>query len=255
MSIDAPRAETALLEATALLEETWPPVATKDLEGAWRVRWAASAGRRVCSARPLTPEPSALLATLGQVEAHYAAHGGASLLQLFAEQEAALAAPLMEQGYAREAETRFLTAPAAPIANRAYRIQTRPYVIRIAAPLAAVDALWATGGVGSARRAVMARAERGEIFAARLESRMKGLVFVAAGATGAMIHALHVAPEARRLGVGTDLAVAAARWAIARGLDKIAVAIEADNVASRALFEAVGFSETAAYAYWRGRRG
>lgn len=235
----------------AALEATWPPAETADIQG-WRARFARGAGRRVCSARMIGA--SADLGALPEIEAYYTARQADCLIQTPTSDAAAAIAlgnGLSAQGYAAEASTRFLSASAEPVAARALTTDARPYLIRCRAPLAATEAIWAEGGVGPERRAVMARAAERQIWIVRLDHRVAGAAFVARAGEVAMVHAVQVTPWARRRGAGRDLTIAAARWAQERGARHLALAVEVENAPARALYQGLGFEDAGGYVYWR----
>ena len=64
-----------------------------------------------------------------------------------------------------------------------------------------------------------------------------------------MLHALEVAPFARRHGLGAAMTGAAAAWAAAEGAATLAVAVTRANAPARALYARLGLAEAAAYHY------
>ena len=124
--------------------------------------------------------------------------------------EAALDATLAARGYVLRDASLILAAPAAEIADAGPPLTA----IGCDGPLAAMAAIWAAGGIGPARLAVMARAAGPRTWLlGRLDDAAAGCAFVAAADGVAMLHALEVAPEARRRGLGAVLTRAAAAWA------------------------------------------
>jgi ribosomal protein S18 acetylase RimI-like enzyme len=118
------------------------------------------------------------------------------------------------------------------------------------APLVAMEELWAEGGIGPARLAVMARAPQPKAyFLGRLDERPAGVAFVACAGQVAMVHALHVSPRFRRRGLGARLSRAAAAWGAAQGAETFALAVEESNAAARTLYEALGLRVAARYRY------
>ena len=65
------------------------------------------------------------------------------------------------------------------------------------------------------------------------------------------IQSLAVAPAARRAGLGTQLVVAALRWARLRGARSAWLQVSADNRPAIGLYEKLGFSTVYHYHYWR----
>lgn len=129
---------------------------------------------------------------------------------------------------------------------------------------ATTDTLWAD--VPEAERAVLDRREVEAHFRPRAEHVMdsrENAVFVAEDAGGRVLgyavaggattmltparfgflYDLWVAPEARRQGVGRRLVEHVAAWCRARGFRRIKLEVGAGNVAARALYGSLGFSE------------
>ena len=120
-------------------------------------------------------------------------------------------------------------------------------------PLAIQRDLWAAGGIGAARQAVMERvALPRAALLGRLHDRAAGAAFVAADGPVAMIHAIEVAPAFRRQGMAGWLLGAAADWALSVGADRLALAVGRANTAARAAYDKLGFAEVGAYDYWSG---
>ena len=85
-------------------------------------------------------------------------------------------------------------------------------------PLAIQREIWAAGGIGPTRLAVMARTGGAACYLlARVDDRPVGTAFVGVDADIAMLHALEVLPEARRRGVGANATIGAAAWAAGCG--------------------------------------
>lgn len=232
-----------------LLAATWP-AESSEIVGPWWAQSAPGAGRRVCSVWPLIRGADALAAGLGAATAWQAARGLDALLQL--PDGLDLPSVSAATGWASEGATAILSADAAAVAARSRRGAGFPYLIEVTAPLGALDEVWAEGGIGGARRAVIARAEGiGRIWAARLDSRLAGAAFVGRVGDRAAIQALHVAPWARRRGAAHDLMVACAGWAAAAGADRLVWSVERDNAPALALYAALGAVEIGGYRYWR----
>ena len=119
-----------------------------------------------------------------------------------------------------------------------------------AAPLAVMAEIWAEGGIGPAKFAVMARTPDPRThLLGRLDDRPAGCAFVAACAGVAMLSALDAAPQARRRGLAGHLVRAAAAWAVEAGATTLALAVKADNAPARALYQHLGMVESGAYHY------
>lgn len=64
-----------------------------------------------------------------------------------------------------------------------------------------------------------------------------------------MMHAVVVAPAARRQGVGRALSVAAARWAVRMGAATLALATTEENAAANGLYRSIGMHAVGGYHY------
>ena len=68
-----------------------------------------------------------------------------------------------------------------------------------------------------------------------------------------MLHALEVAPIARRKGLATVMMRAAADWARTEGAEWLSVLVVAANEPANALYAALGMQEVSRYHYRRPR--
>jgi GNAT superfamily N-acetyltransferase len=117
-------------------------------------------------------------------------------------------------------------------------------------PLQIAADLWAEGGIGPARLAVMhrARAPKTAILA-RARDRAVGVAFVALHQGIAMLHALEVARPHRRQGSAQNLVAAAAHWAADHGAATLALVVTEANLPARRLYQRLGMHPLAAYHY------
>lgn len=110
--------------------------------------------------------------------------------------------------------------------------------------------IWANGGIGPARIAVMERAVDPKTYIlGRIKDRPTGTAFVAADEGVAMLHALEVLPEFRRSGSGRAITVGAARWALRNGATSFSLMTTAENDAANTLYQRLGMTHIAAYHY------
>jgi N-acetylglutamate synthase len=222
----------------AALDATWPAAETI-ASGPWLLRRSPGGGRRVTAASLQGPlaDPDAAAASIADL--------GQSPLFQVREGQDELDAALAARGYLRHDPTLLLAIPAAgldpPPPDR---------VIRCDAPLAAMAAIWRQGGIGADRIAVMDRvaAPRAWLLG-RDGERPAACGFVAVHGGVAMLHALEVAPAARRAGLGAALTRAAAAWARPRRAGLLAVAVTEANAPARALYDALGFRPAGRYHY------
>lgn len=117
-------------------------------------------------------------------------------------------------------------------------------------PLAIAASIWAEGGIGPARLAVMERVPGAKAaILARREDRPAGVAFAACHGTEAMLHAVEVRPDLRRQGVGETLLRAAANWAADQGADRLSLVVTERNAAARALYARLGMQVVGQYHY------
>ena len=212
-----------------VLEATWPPAATRE-EAGWTLRDGAGGGKRVSAA---TAGPGAK------------ADEAPELVQVRpwdVELDAALAA----RGYCTVDETVLYAAPVERLAGP----RPHPSTYWMDQPLAIMEEIWAAGGIGPGRLAVMDRAAGPKVnLLCRAGDRAAGVGFVAIADGVAMLHAVEVAAEHRRRGAGRLLMRAAANWARRQGAGWIALAVTSANAPARALYEGLGMKEVARYHY------
>jgi len=223
------------------LAATWPPERTERW-GSVTLRYAPGAGMRAQAATldgPLAPQD------LRDAEDDMQAEGRARLFRVRDGQDD-FDAWLARRGYAKKSPTRFMTIPAAALAQ-----PPRPISLFALWPLLAIQAqLWADAGQGAPRLAVMARAQGPKAaFLARVDNRAAGVAFAAIHQGTAMVHALWVVPAGRRRGTARLMMSGIAHWASQQGADTLALAVEADNTPARTLSAALGLTEAGGYHY------
>lgn len=231
----------------AAIDATWPPAEIAERDG-WCLRRGEGGGRRVSAASPLADGAGGIAAA----EAAMRAWGQAPLFRVTPE-EALTDAALAEAGYAVEAPVVVYAAAVADLADDA---DETARIIRVSTRVALLDEIWQAGGIGPARRAVMARAAGPRVaLMVRLGDRPAGCGFVAADGEVAMLHAVEVLERFRRQGAGVQLARGAANWAREQGAATLALAVERDNIPARALYAGLGMAEVARYHYRRPPEG
>lgn len=233
-----------LARLMAALDATWPAREVTDRDG-WRLRDGAGGGKRVSAASVLAER-----AEIAVAEAAQRAQGQTPLFRLGPE-DLALDAQLAGLGYQLLDPTVLYVARVADLAQKPPPVR----LFDIWPPLAIMRDLWAEGGIGPARLAVMDRAPAPRTgFVARIEDRVSGVGFVAIHDRIAMIHAIEIAPRARRKGVASTLIRGAAHWAEGQGADWFALAVTEANTPARALYEGLGMQIAGRYHY-REERG
>jgi GNAT superfamily N-acetyltransferase len=222
------------------MERTWPPYRAEVRDG-WTIRAGAGGGQRV----------SAATRTEGGARIDDAVQAMLALGQrplfMLRPGEDDLDGDLARAGFLLNDPVVFLAAPVAALASldpRGLR------AIRVGCPLRALADIWATGGIGPARLAVMDRVSVPKtMLMGRAGDRPAAAAFVAADGAVAMLHALEVAEPHRRQGMGRDLLGGAASWAAEQGAEVLALAVTEANVPARALYEGAGMLPAGRYHY------
>ncbi|PIE10810.1 MAG: GNAT family N-acetyltransferase [Rhodobacterales bacterium] len=224
---------------TAALQATWPAASTRQV-GPVTIREGKGGGARVSAATaPDAMSHDALVAAedamraLGQVPIWQVTPGP-------------LDDQLAQAGYAIRDRTVFMTAPVDDVAAMELKLMS---AFRTFPPIAVQRDIWAEGGIGPERLAVMDRACSPKIsLLGRVEDRPMGAAFAAIHDGIAMIHAVEVLDQARGKGLGRNLMIGAARWAQEQGAQTLALLVTEANPARR-LYERMGFETRPGYHY------
>lgn len=223
------------------MEATWPAAAARD-EGGFRLREGQGGGQRVSSATALGPVTDAEI-DLAEQAMHDMDQ--TPLFQL-RPGDAALDAMLDTRGYSKRDETVMYHLPIAALTDKAI---PRVTAFTIWEPLAIMNDIWATDGIGPSRRAVMARAKLKVGVFGRWNDKPAGAAFAAVDEDVCMVHGLVVLPDQRRQGVAEWMMRRAAFWAKDQGATQMTVLCVADNAPANALYRALGFTEAGRYHY------
>ena len=219
-----------------LMEATWPPARSR-VQGAVTLRDGAGGGKRVSAASCEADWTEADLATLEAM---------AEPLALIRATDQALDRALEARGWRVVDPVVAYAAPVDALVADLPPLAAFPHW----PPLAIAAAIWAEGGIGPARLAVMDRVTGPKTaILARHEDRPAGVAFVARDGDEAMLHALEVRPAFRRLGVGRTLLHAAASWAAGQGARRLSLVVTAQNAAARALYSRIGMQGVGQYHY------
>ncbi|RYI34719.1 MAG: GNAT family N-acetyltransferase [Acetobacteraceae bacterium] len=220
-----------------VMEATWPPATSRKI-GAFKLRDGAGGGKRVSAA---SLEGSFTEADLDAVEAAMA-----EPLMLIRAGEAALDAALEGRGW-RVIDP--VVAYAAPVTELTADL---PFLTAFPhwPPLEIARSIWAEGGIGHQRVAVMDRVLGPKAaLLGRIDDRSAGVAFVACHGAEAMVHALEVAEPHRRNGLGRALLHAAANWAESQGATRLSLVVTRQNTAARALYARLGMQTVGEYHY------
>ncbi|OYU41117.1 MAG: GNAT family N-acetyltransferase [Pseudorhodobacter sp. PARRP1] len=225
----------------AVMEATWGPAATKAL-GPWTIRDGQGGGKRVSAT---TAEAAWQDADIPQAEAAMARLDQAALF-LIRDGDGALDQALMARGYRIVDPVVAYAAPIASMAQPPEPMTTFPHW----PPMAIAADLWAEGGIGPARLAVMERVRGPKtVILGRAQDRAAGTAFVAIHENIAMLHALEVTPGQRRQGSAHNILRAAALWAQQNGADTLSLVVTVANDPARRLYASLGMSVVGQYHY------
>jgi ribosomal protein S18 acetylase RimI-like enzyme len=226
----------------ALTETTWPPAA-KVRVGPWHIREGRGAGSRVSAA---TAAGDASSDDLQQAEQEMRNLGQTPLFMI-RKGEDWLDEKLAARGYVVK-DPVFLRV--APIEALTVLPLERAKTFRVWPPLETQKEIWAEGGIGAARLAVMERAEglRTTILG-RDGNSPAGTVFVALQGDVAMLHAMEVAAAFRRRGLARKMIAAVGHWAADHGASHVALLVTKANTGANALYASLGFEVVGEYHY------
>lgn len=220
-----------------VMESTWPPASRHRL-GPFTLREGAGGGKRVSAASLEGPFTAADLDALEAAMAEP--------LMLVRAGETTLDAALDARGWRIVDPVVAYAAPVAMLTAELPRLTAFPHW----PPLEIARSIWAEGGVGPARIAVMDRvAGPKAALLGRIDDRSAGVAFVACHGQEAMVHALDVREGHRRQGLGRKLLHAAANWAAGQGANRLSLVVTRQNAAARALYARLGMEVVGEYHY------
>lgn len=220
-----------------VMEATWPPASQRTL-GPFTLRDGAGGGKRVSAASLDGPYSDTDLDALEAAMAQP--------LMLIRAGDTALDAALDARGWQVIDPVVAYAAPVADLTAELPPLAAFPHW----PPLEIARSIWAEGDIGPARIAVMDRATGPKTaILSRSGDRPAGGAFVACHGTEAMLHALEVRPDLRRLGVGATLLHAAANWAVSQGALRLSLVVTRQNAAARALYARLGMGVVGQYHY------
>lgn len=225
------------------MEATWPAAARRPL-GPFILRDGDGGGQRVQAATVADRFSDAELdaAVAAMPDPLFAVFPGRS------PADDALDRALAARGFRRHDPVLAYAAPVAALVGELPWLTAFPHWPL----LEATRAIWAEGGIGPGRVAVMQRAAGPKAaILARSGDRPSGAAFVALHGDLAMLHAVEVRPERRRQGAGGHLLRAAANWAAEQGAQVLALVVTERNAAARALYASAGMAAAGQYHYRR----
>ena len=223
-------------DLTGLIDATWPAATISDVPG-FRIRDGRGGGKRVSAA---TAREGWQADQIAGAEAAMRAVGQTPLFMI-RDGEAALDAALEARGYRIVDPTVLRRASVDAIDDRDI---PRVTAFTIWEPLAIMREIWAAGGIGPARLAVMDRvtAPKTAIFG-RIKDQPAGVAFAALADQTVLVHAVEVLPRLRRNGLAQWMMRQAARWGRGQGARDIAILVTRANEGANALYASLGMAE------------
>ncbi len=226
----------------SVIDSTWP-AASERAHGPWLIREGQGGGQRVSAARALAPVTAA---DLPAAEAAMLALDQPRIFMI-REGDTDLDAMLADAGYPIVDPVNLYVAPLSELTTeRPPRVTT----FDIWEPLAIMRDIWAEGGIGPGRIAVMERANcpKTGLFG-RSNNRPAATGYVAIHDRVAMVHALEVLPQHRRAGLGRHMMRQASFWAAAQGATHMSVLCTKANIGANALYTSLGLTHVGQYHY------
>lgn len=225
-----------------VVDTTWP-AAEKIPCGPLTLRRGLNGGSRVSSATANGP------ATPTQIETAITAMRdmGQDPLFMIRENDAELDAQLAALGFEVKDP---VTLYAAAIETMTVTRPPHKTVFTAWPPLAAQTEIWAQGGIGAGRLAVMDRAPSPKTtLLGRAHDCPAGTTFIGIANGCAMIHALEIHPQFRRQGLAVNMTHAAAFWARDNGADFLTLVTTKANRGANALYTSLGMHVVGHYHY------
>lgn len=225
-----------------LIDQSWPAAEMVKTD-AFTLRRGEGGGSRVSAA---TAKSADAVQHIKEAERQMLDWGQEKLFMIQPGDEA-LDAALEAEGYSIKDPVHLFLAPIANVARE------RPKSLSsfaVDAPLACQKKIWKDSGIGQERLNVMQRCSlKKTTLLGRRSETPAGATFVATSEKLAMLHALEVAPQFRRSGLGRDLTVSAAFWAEAKGAEWFALLVTRANEGAVALYSSLGMSIVGGYHY------
>lgn len=227
-----------------VLESSWPAAAKYDRHG-WIIREGRGGGKRVSAATAASPG-GRRLPDIRTAEEEMNRLGQRPLFMI-RQGDAGLDRALHDRGYGIVDPVTFYSGNPGELAVGE---PNGPDAVFGDLPLAVQKRIWADGGVGSSRLAVMMRVRGPRAWIlGRKDDRPAGTVFVAIHDGIAMVHALYVRPRFRGKGMGRQLMSAAAGWSCRRSARFLILAVTRDNAAAAKLYRSLGMIRVGDYHY------
>ncbi|MCE8512381.1 GNAT family N-acetyltransferase [Ruegeria pomeroyi] len=226
----------------AVVDATWP-AADSRTDGTLTLREGRGGGKRVSAA---SASGAVSEVQIDAAEAAMRQMGQPPLFQLRPGDEA-LDASLAGRGYSIVDPVNIYACPVTQLTDTPI---PRVTVFALWEPLAIMRELWAEGGIGPGRLAVMDRVTGPKTgLLMRHRDKPGGVAFVAIHDGVAMLHALEIPPNQRRQGLGQWAMRGAAFWAMDNGAHTLSVVCTKANEGANALYRSLGMEIVGEYHY------
>ena len=225
-----------------VIDHTWPSV-KKWMDGPFTLRRGGAGGSRVSAA---TLNGTATKKDIAQAEQTMQEMGQSKLFMLKDGQND-FGVILNKRGYIVKDPVNLYVTPITALTK-----EPPPHITCFATwpPLAAQTAVWAKGGIGTDRLAIMNRAFGPKTtFLGRAYEQPAGTVYSAVHGRVTMLHALEIDPAFQRLGLGRHLTYAAAIWGQRQGASHLALITTRANLSANALYASLGMAIVGEYHY------
>ena len=235
---DVPNAQTLY----TVIDATWPAAELLSC-GPFTLRRGLNGGSRVSAATATHPAtPDDINAAADAMRAH-----GQPALFMIRETDTQLDMHLSDLGYVIKDPVALYAAPIAEIATTL----PPPKTVFTAWPaLAAQSDIWAQGGIGHGRLAVMDRAAGPKTtFLGRIDDRPAGTSYAGIAQGCVMVHALEIDPAFRRRGLAAHMTRATAFWGRENGASFLTLVTTQANAGANALYTSLGMSVVGHYHY------
>jgi GNAT superfamily N-acetyltransferase len=226
----------------AASEATWPPAEARRV-GPWMIRTGLGGGSRASAATAAGPVTKGDLALAETAMRNL----GQSCLFMLRGEDDPLDPLLAAAGYEIKDPVTIYSADLTTFAP------DRPppaFTFEVWPPLAAQVEIWAEGGIGASRLAVMERVRGPKTtILGREGDAPAGTLFAAIHDGICLTHAIETAERYRRKGVARRMITAAAFWARAWGAGTLALLVTRANLPANRLYASMGMQAVGQYHY------
>lgn len=228
-----------------VIDGTWPAAHYVET-GPFTLRQGDRGGQRVAAATANGPVTADELAAAETAMRGLNA-GDQPPLFMIREGQGGLDLQLSQRGYAIVDPVSLYVAPVDLLTTEPVPPVT---AIPVWEPLAIMRDIWAAGGIGPGRIAVMERATGPKTaIVARWNDHPGGCAFVAIHDGIAMLHALEILPHQRKQGLGKWMMRRAASWAREHGATHLSIVVTQANRGGNALYSSLGMTLVGQYHY------